>query len=471
MKRKQNLPRSERGSLLLAAMILTLAISISLVSFLKLGQTNLNISNRAFYANATMNLAESGLEEAMWSIGKAVDGDAAAWNSWTLSGNAAWRNFTNYTFDANSTGNVRVYVRNYSLAAAPVVVARATITPATGPSVEKWVTVSLFQRSLFANGLVAKNNLTFSGGNASVDSYDSRQGVYNASLGGGAYNRYDRGSAGSASVSVSSFSLSNSSIWGNVSIGTSDYSGLSVGPNGLVGDFSATSGTVDYTRVNTDFTTNFDDASAPTVAGIVIGGIGGATVLPRGGDAPAADGKYYYDVTGISLSGPASRILSVAPGNDVVVRITAPSGASGVSITGNASIQVLAGSTLEMYTESNVSIAGGGIANSNDPAAFQLWSTRPSGATGTQSISVSGNGQLSAIVYAPNADVTMNGGGSSGNVYGAVVADTISVTGGSDFHYDEALSAMSSGNPFGVSLWSELTTAAQRSTWSSVLSF
>jgi hypothetical protein len=452
-------------------MILTLAMSISLVSFLKLGQTNLNISNRAFYANATMNLAESGLEQAMWSIGKAVEGDASAWTGWTTSGNAAWRNFTGFSFDANSTGNVRVYVRNYNLAAAPIVVARAAITPATGAAIEKWVMVSLFQRSLFANGLVAKNSLTFSGGNANVDSYDSRLGLYNANLGGGTYNRYDRGSAGSASVSVSSFTLSNSSIWGNVSIGTSDYTGLSVGPNGLVGDFSATAGTVDYSRVNTDFTTSFDDVTAPPTVGYMIGGIGGATVLPRGGDTPAGDGKYYYDVSSISLSGSPATILSIAPGNDVVIRVTAPSGATGVSLGGNASIQVAAGSKLEMYAEANVAIAGRGVANANDPAAFQLWSTRPAGASGSQSISVSGNGQLSAVVYAPNADVTMNGGGSSGSVSGAVVADTIQVTGGSDFHYDEALVAMSSGNPFGVGQWSELTTAAQRSTWSGVISF
>ena len=44
--------------------------------------------------------------------------------------------------------------------------------------------VTLFQRSLFANGLVAKDTLTFTGGNAVVDSFDSRQAVYNANLGG-----------------------------------------------------------------------------------------------------------------------------------------------------------------------------------------------------------------------------------------------------------------------------------------------
>ena len=65
----------------------------------------------------------------------------------------------------------------------------------------------------------------------------------------------------------------------------------------------------------------------------------------------------------------------------------------------------------------------------------------------------------------------MNGGGSSGQVQGAVVADTIAVTGGSEFHYDESLADMSDGNPFGVGNWSELSTAAQRNTFTGVMSF
>lgn len=467
---RQPLPRDERGSLLIVAMLLTLAIAISLASFLKLGQTNLRISNRAFYANASMNLAESGLEQAMWSIGKAIDGDASAWTGWTVSGADAWRTFSGFNFDANSTGQVRVYVRNHNLALAPAIIARATITPATGDPIEKWIMVSLFQRSMFANGLVAKDTLTFSGGNAEVDSYDSRLGGYNANLGGGKYNKYARGSAGSASVNVSSFTLSNSAIYGSVSIGSSDYSGLSVGPNGLVGDFSASKGSVDYSRVTTDFTTNFDDAVAPTTAGYTIGGIG-STTLPRGGDVPAADGKYYYNSSGISISGNASKKLNIKSGEQVVIRITAPAGSAGIDVKGQASINVLTGSTLEIYTHSNVSIAGRGVANSNDPAAFFLYSTKASGSSGVQNIKVAGNGQLSAVVYAPNAELSMNGGGSSGQVMGAAVANTISVTGGSTFHYDEALASLTSGNPFGVSKWSELTTATQRSVYKGIMSF
>ena len=106
---------------------------------------------------------------------------------------------------------------------------------------------------------------------------------------GGVFNRNDNGSA---SVNVNSFSLSNSSIYGNVSIGTPDYFGLNVGPNGLVGDFGTSAGTVDYGKMTTDFTTNFEDATAPTTGGYTIAAINSATTLPRGGDLPVADGTF-----------------------------------------------------------------------------------------------------------------------------------------------------------------------------------
>lgn len=152
-------------------------------------------------------------------------------------------------------------------------------------------------------------------------------------------------------MSVNSFTLSNSSIYGNVSIGTSDYTGLDVGPGGLVGAFGTSAGTVDYSKVTTDFTTNFEDAVSPATAEYTITGINSPTALPRFGDIPAADGTYYYDVPGIALSGAVAQKLDISAGMDVVIRITAAAGTTGVSVTGNASINVLAGGSLEMYTE------------------------------------------------------------------------------------------------------------------------
>lgn len=462
----------ERGSVLIVALIFAAIIAVSIGSFVRVGQTNLEVSSRAFYHNAAINLAESGLEQAMWSINQLAADETYDWSSdgWSTDATSAWQKFDGFSFDQNASGSVRVFVQNRSGTPAPVLVARATIQPARGDPIEKWIKVELSKRSLFANGLVAKDWISFSGNGASVDSYDSRKGAYNAVLADGSRNRFGRGSAGSGAVTVDSFSLGNADIWGYVSIGTADYTGLDVGPNGTVAGLGSSQGTIDYSRVTTDFRPNFEDVEAPTTAPYTIGSVTNATTLPLAGHTPAADGKYYYSTPSISLSGGGSKILAVSSGATVVLTVTTDSGTA-VSVSGNASIAVPTNANLEMYTSGNVAIAGNGVVNSNQPAAFQLYGTRTADAASEQSISISGNGQLSAVVYAPNANLSMNGGGSSGSVLGAAVAKTVTVTGGSAFHYDEALADMTDGNPFGITRWAELTTSTARNAWDAHVSF
>src|SRR5688500_19221304 len=100
-----------RGSLLIVAMILCAIIGISLVSYIQLSRTTMGISNRALYNNAAMNLAENGLEEAMYSINKKIADPSYTWPGWTIAGANAYRTLPTsgtYTFDQNTTGTVRV---------------------------------------------------------------------------------------------------------------------------------------------------------------------------------------------------------------------------------------------------------------------------------------------------------------------------------------------------------------------------
>jgi hypothetical protein len=78
---------------------------------------------------------------------------------------------------------------------------------------------------------------------------------------------------------------------------------------------------------------------------------------------------------------------------------------------------------------------------------------------GGQSIQIAGNGDLRSVVYAPNADVKING---NGNVMGSVVARNIALTGNAAFHYDESLARSASDTSFGVQTWRELTSEAAR---------
>ena len=280
---------ARRGSLLITALILAAVIAISLGSFLNLAVQSSRLSYRSFYAGAAMNAAETGLEEGMWAVNKRLAGDTSVWsnNGWTiLDTGAVRRTFNLGTVSGGATASVNVYVSSANLVGAtPSVIARSIITPKSGPTIEKWINISLAKRSRFSTGLVAKDVIRFSGNNASVDSYDSRLGAYNASLGSGKYNKYDRGSAGSSSVEVASVDVGNADIWGFVVVGTSDETGVSMGKQGTIGPFGTPTGTKVGSHIMTDFTANFDDVSHPATytgsGAYTINGITGTTTLPR----------------------------------------------------------------------------------------------------------------------------------------------------------------------------------------------
>ncbi|MBL9214656.1 MAG: hypothetical protein JNG83_04185 [Opitutaceae bacterium] len=474
--------RSERGSLLIVAMILCAVIGIALASYLQLGRTSLAVSNRALYNNAAINLAENGLEEAMYAINQMVADDTYTWPSWSNNGtgssSAAWRKWTGYTFDQNATGMVRVYVYNYKGVSPPRIVARSSITLGgiSSAPIEKWIEVTLKKTSKFSNGLVAKNSIIFNGNNATVDSWDSDpdRNAGTAPVPYSAGVRKDNGSVGSISVAVNAVLVKQADIWGYVATGGSDPT-TAVGTNGsILGAGSTydpstwTNHNVDPTRVSTDFAANFDPVTAPAKSYITdLGNINGTLTLPRGSDAPSADGNYYYEVGQINFN---NAVLTIA--DKVVIKLTNTSTAIKIGGgSGEIAIKPTVGS-LSIYADGDIDIAGKGVANggttdaaANQPVNFQLWGTKTSG---TQDIKIAGNGVLSGVIYAPQANVAINGNGS---VSGSVVANNITLVGNANFHYDESLSDFGGGNPYRVSKWRELTSATDRSTYAGVLGF
>lgn len=498
--------RDQRGSVLLVALIFAAVVALSLTSYIKLANTTSNISYRSHYAGVAMNAAESGLEHAMWSIKKQKDGVNTAWTDWdTSSGSSARRTFDLGTVSGGGSVAVKVYVNDRTLAtSAPFAIARAIVTPVTGSPVEKWIKISLSQRSFFTNGLVAEDGITFSGNNAYVDSYDSRLGDYDADLGGGKKNRNARGTAGSASVAIDSLNVGNADIYGGVSIGTSNYSGLKVGTQGKVtGDFNAAGGTIDYSRVATNFTANFAAVTAPSTASTYLGDINTNITLPddTANDAKVTDKNgivtYYYTADSINLNGSA---LSIASGYNVVVTVT-----GGVSVSGNDGTIAVNGTatdqgTLNLFVAGNVTIAGKGAANEvtktttqqvsttkkvqgqwvtttetvttttttmGSPANFKLWGTGDT----SQIIKIAGNGKLSGVVYAPKAAIEAKGGGNDGGLFGAFIGKTVKMTGNEGFHFDEALADLDSNEPLGIDNWDEFVSSVDRASLGNLMDF
>ena len=85
--------------------------------------------------------------------------------------------------------------------------------------------------------------------------------------------------------------------------------------------------------------------------------------------------------------------------------------------------------------KSTLDLHGNGISNSlnNAPESCQINFAGTSAAIG-------GNGAMTAVITAPQADVTLGGGGANGYIVGSIKAKNIDMHGGYPLHYDVQLS-------------------------------
>src|SRR5690606_31859144 len=119
----------------------TVVLGVILASHLSLGRSVVTLSNRSFYANAALDLAESGVEHAMWALNRANKSTAGAWDDWTVSDGNASRKFEDFQFGAGASGTVNVHVSGYA-GATPEVVAKAMVAIGrSGATIEKWLKV------------------------------------------------------------------------------------------------------------------------------------------------------------------------------------------------------------------------------------------------------------------------------------------------------------------------------------------
>lgn len=444
--------QSRRGAVLIVAMLIAAVIALMLGSYLNLNLNSTHQAFRSFQDYAAINLVEAGAEEGLWSFNRTAGGYSDGWTGWSTSGTTAWRKFSDFDFTANTTGWVKVYVTNTQPSShdSPKIIAYASVNPPHQRSITRMMEVTLRKRSYFANGLVAKDTITFNGAVATVDSWNSDpdNDASTAPVDYDATVRTDNGTVASVSVLNTAVLVNQADIWGYVFTGGQQPQ---VGANGSIRGADTPVGVaVDPNRIATDFNAEFPDVAAPT-DGTYLASV--ASTLGTTGVATS------WRCPAINLSGHDTLTIL----GDVTLVLTAPSGSTALSLTGHAEIIIPAGSSLKLYTEGDIMISGQGLANSNvQPVSCQIWGTNTS--TAGQDIDITGQGALRGVVYAPNASVTLRG---NGNMMGSVVGRTITLSGNADFHYDESLSHFGDNSNFGVAQWRELTTAAERNTYSS----
>lgn len=419
-----------RGSVLVTALLISTVLGVALVGYLLLSRTALKLSHRTLFVNDASNLAEAGLEEALYCFNQVSAGvaKATAWSGWTISGSTARRTLPQFNRDQNGIGTVKVFVNDYDNGGGnPYIISQATLTPFDGGApLMRVMRIGMKQSGNFINGLVALKGLDLKG-QPFIDSFNSNPTnsptgpwlPYSAAL-----------SAANTTVIVPT---------GKVDLGNGQIKGnMALGPGVTAPPASQVSGTIQM-----DFAGEFKMPAYPTSAGVSQSynlGSNIPTVLPVSGHTPASDGRYYYFT------------------HDVAIAKTTITAGSHVMIVGTKttldSVTIQDDATCAIYIDGKIEGGKkGALSNNSWAGALQVYTTSKEDCT------ISGNGELRASLFAPNAALKASGGGSSGALTGAFVAKTVTATGHMSFHYDEALKYLTTVGGSGrwkVASWSEV---------------
>lgn len=434
----------ERGSALVTVLLLAAAVAVIASHLFVRGLQEQRLATRAFYMSVALNLAEAGVEEAMWA---ANNGWIDATRGWADAGDGTGAKIRSTTAGltlAQGTGEIHLRIDSPT-SLTPTLTALGIVNLPSQGRVTKQLRVALARRAIWANAIVAKGTVTFNGNRIGIDAYDSAVGPWNS-----ASNRLDAATVATNSAVNAGLSINNADIFGSVATGGG---APVVGPSGSILGSTSPGGlpdNIDPARVRRDFSYNIPDALVPT-GGTPLGPLSSSVTLPRGGDAPQADGRYRYTVSGINLN---NHNLTIAGNVDVIVT-------GDVSIGSNASITVGSSANFALYAAGDVSIQGNGAINqSASPPQMTLYGTRTQAQVstlGAQNFDLRGNASYAGLVYAPNADIALRGGGSSGRFDGAIIGRSVTFNGNYDFHYDIRLgSTLASERFFRPTTWIEL---------------
>jgi hypothetical protein len=409
---------SECANALLATLILGSILLTVMVVYLNLLQSQNKLVVHSETWNASLTMAEAGIEEAMAQMNNgSTDYSLNGWGS-TGSGTNAIYGPVSHNL---SGGSYKVFITGVATSTATIYSTGSITVPITSELVSRAVKCVTIIQTTGNIGVGAKGNIDFNGHGPIVDSYDS--GSTNLSN----HGAYDASKATNNAVIAS--------MGGIVDFGQHTVDGsLYLGPNASYDGSGTVTGTI-YQDANI----NFPDVTLPTPPG------GTWQTAPLSGSTHTFTTSGYY---------------AVADQYPIVVN-------AGVTVTLDVT------SSVGNYAPSSVVIHGGdtnsGTANIylNGPTSMSIAgntavdaSSRPEnlnfyGLPSLASVTMSGSSSFVGTVYAPEASMTLNGGGSSNDFMGSLVVNTLTINGQYNFHYDQSLAGK--GIPYVViNSWQEL---------------
>ncbi|MCI0747083.1 MAG: hypothetical protein L0Y58_16890 [Verrucomicrobia subdivision 3 bacterium] len=416
---------AKAGSILVVAVCTTAIIGAALVVYLQLASNQHHMTMRSQVWNSCMAVLEAGIEEALTHATKNFVTNMAG-DGWTLDAgryvktNRIGEGF--YNVSISETLPYEIISTGYLPA------------PYGGNYVSRTVRVVTLGRGVFVGAIVVKNFVELNGNNVKTDSYDSRDS--NKSTAG----RYDplkagdKGDVACTSGLIDSVNVGNANVWGKVLTGPGAT--VAVQSQGAVGSVSwhrgGNSGIEPGWRAD-DFNVSFPDAFPPF--GLGVGSPPGLGTSVDGVSYGATFGNGNYQAS--TLSG------NVLVTGNATVYVT-----GSIAFGGSDVLQIAPGASLKIYC-AGPSAYFGSIINPNELANSFIYY----GMSSNGKVEIKGNAKFTGVVYAPNADVTFVGGI---ELFGAVIAESATLTGSSQIHYDEAVTFELPVRGFEIASWNEI---------------
>ena len=419
---------------MLAALCFSTVMAIALASYLTLCYRTLELSTRSLQGTQSIELAETGMEEALWALNK------NDWTSWTIVGTTATRTISGFTFDNNVTGRVELTVTSYNgTAGTRTVTVRGVTTDSDNQTMTRTLTSTSAQAPLFVNALAGTSStVTFASG-GTVDSYDSTLGTYASQTPG--FSAVIASDA--AATTAATVGLVNAQVKGYVA------SQFSSGPSysssaRLLGPTTPGTTKIDTSRISTSPYQPVFTIKTITGTGTTLGTPAGGSTTTLGSPSDTSPRIYYS--TGLNLTSTTKIVI------DGPVRLVV-SGSFYVGLNGGTpSIEVTTNGTLEVFAAGDIAIYGNGMNNlTRDPSRMVIY--------GTNTLTVpdmSTTVPYYGAIYTPNGNFTVAG---NAVIYGSVVAKKLSFTGSAPvIHYDVNLrNKVFTGvdTPYAISDWRE----------------
>lgn len=465
MKIKLNPFIKNAANALLTTMIFIMILALSIGGYMTYVLQQVRLGSRSQAWNMAMAVSEAGIEEGCEHLNDDAPNKLGS-GDWQSSASGVYfvkRNLngtfaSSYTVTITYTNPMLPSMTSVANVSPPAVArhfpffyaALPSGQPAPTATVGRGIQAILNKPPLFNAALAAKGNIVMNGNNITVDSFDSGipgqnvNGQWSTSVSG------DQGVVASDGGIANLVNVGNANIYGSLYVGPNE--GTNIGPKGFVGThqweknggkgiepghfFDNANFSFPDTSLPSDYTSYLSPAAG------TVSTINGVSVTPTNYANVLSDGKYLANSTLLSNTIVTGAATLVMPnGFDINNLIIAPGG----------SLLVYSGGSSFSMSSSAVQ---------NQPGLAQnliIYCT-----TNVTSIGLSGNDGINAVVVAPNANVTLSGGGNNAiDFSGSLMADTITLNGHWNFHYDVALTRVPSPGRYILASWKEIPVAPQ----------